>query len=94
MTGYDPSGLTIEWGKNDISRIYRLCHAYDGMQSRRDKIHGKASKRRRYKLRRAMLRVQKKIRVLVDDTHRKLARWLCESYRIILLPKFNTQEIV
>ena len=43
MTGYDPSGLAIEWGKNDIARIYRLCHAYDRIQSKRDMIHGKYS---------------------------------------------------
>lgn len=94
MTGYDPSGLAIEWGKDDISRIYRLCSAHDGIQSERDTIHGKTSKRKRYKLRRAMLRIQKKIRALIDDCHQKLAKWLCESYRIVLLPEFRTQEMI
>ena len=41
MTGYDPSGIAVEWGKNDIGRVYRLCHAYDKLQSKRDQIHGK-----------------------------------------------------
>ena len=26
---YSPSGNTFEWGKADIGRIYRLCHAVD-----------------------------------------------------------------
>lgn len=43
MTGYDLSGLAIEWGKSDIACIYRLCHAYDRIQSKRDVIHGKYS---------------------------------------------------
>jgi len=41
MTGYDPSGTAVEWGKNDIGRVYRLCHAYDKLQSKRDQIHVK-----------------------------------------------------
>ncbi|CAG8619909.1 14009_t:CDS:2 [Gigaspora margarita] len=41
MTSYDPSGMAIEWGKNDINRIYRLCHVYGRLQSKRDMIHGK-----------------------------------------------------
>jgi len=40
MTGYDPSGVAVEWGKNDIGRIYRLSHACDKLQSKRDCIHG------------------------------------------------------
>jgi len=94
MTGYDPSGLAIEWGKNDIARIYRLCHAHDKIQSKRDTIHGRQHKRQRYKLRRAMLRIHKKTRCLVDDCHRKLAKWLCENYRVVLLPEFRTQKMV
>lgn len=49
MTGYDPSGTAVEWGKNDIGRVYRLCHAYDKLQSKRDQIHGKKNKRKRYR---------------------------------------------
>ena len=49
MTGYDPSGVAIEWGKNDIGRIYRLCHAYDKLQSKHDQIHEKRNKRKRYR---------------------------------------------
>jgi putative transposase len=49
MTGYDPSGLAIEWGKNDIARIYRLSHIHDRLQSKRDSIRGKVNKRKRYR---------------------------------------------
>jgi putative transposase len=41
-----------------------------------------------------MLRIHKKIRCLVNDCHYKLVKWLCENYRIILLPEFRTQEMI
>ncbi|GBB95212.1 hypothetical protein RclHR1_00250010 [Rhizophagus clarus] len=94
MTGYDPSGMAVKWGKNDIGQIYRLCHAYDKLQSKRDQIHGKRNKRKRYRLHHVMLRIHKKIRYLVNDCHYKLVKWLCENYRIILLPEFCTQEMI
>jgi putative transposase len=94
MTGYDPSGRAIEWGKNDISRIYRLSHIYVKIQSKRDSIHGKVAKRKRYKLRKVMLRIHQKIHSLINDCHHKLAKWLCQNYRVILLPEFKTQGMV
>ena len=48
MTGYDPSGVAVEWGKNDIGRICQLSHACDKLQSKRDCILGKRNKRKRY----------------------------------------------
>src|SRR6185369_8669496 len=94
MTGYNPSGEAIEWGEGDISRLYRLCSHYDRIQSGRDSIHGKENKRKRYKLRRCMLRIHKKIRNLVDECHRKLARWLYENHHVVLLPEFKTKDMV
>ncbi|GBC01471.1 hypothetical protein RclHR1_00420033 [Rhizophagus clarus] len=94
MMGYDPSGMAVEWGKNDIGRIYRLYHAYDKLQSKRDQIYGKRNKRKRYRLHHVMLRIHKKIRCLVNDCNYKLVKWLCENYCIILLPEFRTQEMI
>lgn len=94
MTCYSPDGYVASWGSGDIARIYRLCHAYDKLQSKRDTVHGKKYKRFRYKLRRCMLRIQKKIRNLVDDCHRKLAKWLCSNHRIVILPEFQTKRMI
>ena len=63
MTGYNPSGEAIEWGKGDINRIYRLCLHYDRIQIERDSIHGKEN--RYISSVDAMLRIHKKIRNLV-----------------------------
>ena len=35
-----------------------------------------------------------KIRDLVSESHRKLAKYFCESYNVILLPKFETSQMV
>jgi len=46
------------------------------------------------RLRRAELRMHQKVRNLVDELHRKLARWLCAEFRVVLLPRFATQQMV
>lgn len=97
MTGYSPDGLVMEWGKSDTTRIHRLCHQYDKLQSRASPLKrqtGRDVRRRRYRMRRAGLQIQKKIRHLIDELHRKLALWLCENYRVIVLPEFGTQNMV
>jgi putative transposase len=92
MTTYDTMGTVTFWGVGDIKRIERLCWYYDDLQSRwssPDITHKK-----RYKLKKAGLRIQLKIRNLIDDLHKKIAKWLCENYQVILLPKFESQQMV
>ena len=86
ITGYDPSGKIITWGKRDIGRIARLLHYKRKLQSKTEKAlrHSK-----RYKYRIAGLRIGEKIKNLVDELHKKLAKWLCENYNYIYLPKLN-----
>lgn len=90
QTGYDPSGLCVEWGKQDISKIYRLCHSLDRLQS---KIN-KGGHKRRWSRKRAAVRIRKKIKNLVKDLHHKLAKWLCKEYSLVLLPEFETQNMI
>lgn len=92
MTGFDPSGEIWEWGKQDIGRIYRLCHVVDDLQSRwmgKDVRH-----KRRYNMRKAARRVRYRIRNLIDEVHKKLAKWLCEKYDVVLLPVFETSKMI
>jgi putative transposase len=90
MTGYDADGGIVEWGAGDMTRITRLCVAYDHLQAKWTQV----SHKRRWNMRRAGRRIQARIRHLVDDLHRRCARWLCESYRVVLLPTFDTQQMV
>jgi putative transposase len=91
-TGYDPDGIIVEVGKSDISRIDKLCHHYDKLQSKWSQPEVKH--RKRYRCKRAGARMQRRIRNLVDDLHKKVTKWTCENYNTIFLPKFETQRMV
>lgn len=91
MTCYDPfSERLIEFGAKDMSRIFRLARTSDSLISKM----AKANARKRYSYRRAMLRNNQKIRYLVQDMHRKSAKFLCENFRVIMLPQFESQKMV
>jgi putative transposase len=38
--------------------------------------------------------MQRRIRNLVYDLHKKVTKWTCENYNTIFLPKFETQRMV
>jgi putative transposase len=92
MTGYDPSGTIVELGKYDIGRIYRLCHIMDKLHSRWSSKETKHKKR--HKLKKVASRIRKKIRNLIDDCHKVIIKTLCQNYRIVLLPKFETSQMI
>jgi putative transposase len=92
MTGYDPSGKILEIGANDMTRIYRLCDTMDDIQSRFQQPTTKA--RKRYRLKRAWKRLQTRVRNLIDEVHKKTTLALVKSYKFILLPKFETSQMV
>jgi hypothetical protein len=35
-----------------------------------------------------------KIRHIVDELHRKAAKWLCSKFRVVLIPVFDTQQMI
>jgi len=92
MTGYDPDGFMLEWGKNDFGRIFRLCYAYDQLQSKWSQKE--VNHHYRYRMQVAGRRIYRKIRNLIDEVHKKLAEYLCDNYRQIILPIFETSNMV
>ncbi|CAG8681461.1 7673_t:CDS:2, partial [Racocetra persica] len=94
MTCYDPAGRVIEWGRGDFNRIVRLCKRHDKLQSDLYIKTGKEYKITRYLLRRKMCRIRFKIRNLIDELHYKLVKWLCDRYQTILIPTFETSNMV
>ena len=90
MTGYDPDGCILEWGRNGMSKIYRLCHHLDNLESR----WTKTTHARRYRMKKAGARLRLRIRRLIDDCHRKLVKLLVTTYRVVLIPKFDTSKMV
>lgn len=93
MMGYSPEGTIAEWGKGDMTRIFRLCKVHDNLESRWSQ-KGVVKHRKRYRLKKAAARIRQKIRNLVDELHKKLTKWLVSNYETILLPKFETSNMV
>ena len=92
QTCYEPNGLIHEWGNRDMARIYRLCNQISKLQERwTDK---ETRHRKRYRLRRVANRIHFKIRNLIDEVHKKMVKWLLSNYDLVLLPDFNTQQMV
>jgi len=89
---YDTNGTTIEIGKNDIGRIYRLGYEVDRLQSKWSQKDTRHKKRRR--LKKAARRIRRKIKDLVKDLHCRLIKYLCLNYEFIFLPIFNTKEMI
>lgn len=91
QTVYDTTGAVIEVGKSDMGRIHRLCYYLDDLLSR---LAASSKKRQRYRMRRAADRLRLRIRHLVDECHKKLATFLVAEYEVILLPAFESQDMV
>ena len=77
-------------GRHDIGRIQRLCAHLDSLISRTSQ----APCRKRRNMRKAGDRMRRRVRNLVDELHHKAARWLVDNYDVILLPTFETSEMV
>ena len=89
QTTYGDDGRVTEWGSGDMSRICRLARHADNLQGKMKKEKLKGGKKKRH--RRAFLRILQRIRNLVVEMHRKLARWLCLHYKVVLIPTFESQ---
>ena len=71
-------------------RIQRLCERLDDLLSRAQK----SPSRRRRNMRRAAGRMRVRIENLIQELHRQAARFLVDSFDVILLPTFETSEMV
>jgi putative transposase len=91
LTGYDPEGYIFEFGK-EIDKIMKRNLLIDKLKSKIRSFKGKRNKR--YNLKTEELRITEKIKNMIKDCHHKVSKWLSETYRKILLPKFQTSEMV
>jgi putative transposase len=87
ITCYDPKGNIIEGGKNDIEKISRLLHNKNKL------LKDIMKSKKKYKKKRALKRLCKRIRNMIDDCHKKLCKFLCSTYSIILIPKLNFHDL-
>lgn len=99
-TCFDLQGHIHEFGgSGSIKRIERLCSHLDSLISRtyakreHDKKKFLLGKKKRWRMRRAVARMRRQIRNIIDEMHRKVALWLCENYRVILWPRSNVKSM-
>jgi putative transposase len=89
QTFYSPE-LAGKFGARDFGRVFRLCSHMDRLLSKASKV-AHAVRRR---VRRAAMRMRRRIRDLITEVHWKVARWLCLNFETIYLPTFETQQMV
>ena len=77
-------------GEGAYFRIQRLCERLDELLSRA----AKAPSRKRRNMRRAAGRMRIRVENLIQELHRQAARFLVDSFDVILLPTFETSEMV
>ena len=77
-------------GEGAFFRIQRLCERLDDLLSRA----AKSPARKRRNMRRAAGRMRVRIENLISELHRKAARFLVDEFDVILLPAFETSEMV
>lgn len=53
---------------------------------------GKKRRRKIYNLRARQREIMFRLSSKIDDLHRKLCKWLCTNFRVILLPKYSTKR--
>lgn len=93
LTGFDGNKI-IEIGKGSISRIVTLCKGLDKLQSQAAKAKGRNNKRERFNLRKLAQQLRIKIKNLVDECHKKAACFLTSSYSQVIIPTFESSEMV
>ena len=91
LTGYDPSGMILEIAKSDVEKVFNMCYRIDHIMSNVTKAK---NHKQRYNRRRAACRARTKLQDCIRDLHAKAAKYLCESYEVIFLPKFTTHKMV
>lgn len=87
MTCYNPEGIVYEFGKYDIGHIVRLCFYMDKIQS---KIDTSINKKRKFILGKVLDRMRFRIKNLISDCHRRIAKWLCDNHDYIIVPRFKS----
>ena len=77
-------------GAGAFFRIQRLCERLDDLLSRA----AQAPSRRRRNMRRAAGRMRLRIEALIQELHHQATRFLVENFDVVLLPTFETSEMV
>lgn len=84
------SGICYKIGDKDISRIIRLCYHIDKLISKSTKLKG----RKKRIIKKVIQKYRYKIKHLIDDVHWKAINFLVNNFKTIILPTYNTSQMV
>ena len=90
MTGFTTEGEVYEFGVNDINIVHKLLRTIDKTKSLLFKVNSK----KRYNMKKAMVRTQEKIDGLINELQKKTVRFLADNFDTVLLPKFNVKQMI
>jgi putative transposase len=92
MTGYDPEGNVIEFGKNEYKRFERLR---GHIETYKKIIKDKKIKRTiRQMAKKRVYRLRTKIGNLSKDLRQKVSKFLFENYKTVILPVFAIKGMI
>jgi len=97
FTWYSSTKGAGKIGEDDIGRIFRLCKHMDDLISKKDKLESSTSKRKKKKALRvgnAIFHMQKKIKQLQNEIHRKTIKFLTDEFDVIVIPPFEVSNMV
>ncbi len=90
QTTYDVNGVTSEWGKGNMKDIFIYCRLVDKCQ----KAWMTKTGSRKRATKKLWYRMIDKLKNKIKEIHRKMAVWLCENYKVILIPKLESSKMV
>ena len=101
QTGFDNFGKFTEYGKGDVSKLFKNALKCDKIQSDIDenknesiKKERKKLKKKRYKLKKKYQTYQNRIQGLKEAFHKSVAKDLCENNNQILISKFPVKGMI
>jgi hypothetical protein len=99
----------VKIGDRAVMRIQRMCRQRDqlalrcrsdlqrcapGVFEAQRSARWPMNHHRRWNMRRALARLDRRIRDTVDGMHRDVCKWLCTQFDVILLPEFSTSQML
>ncbi len=93
LTGFDGEKF-IDIGMGDITRIFRLGQYIDQIISVKTKLKGRKNKHKRQRVSQKINSLLIRIKNLIDEVHKKVAKWLTTEYRVIFIPTFESSQMV
>lgn len=103
QTTYDTDGVSYLIGKDGCDKIDSLAGISARMRSGvkryfnengRKRFRKVTSKKEQKSLSKAANRIERKIKNMISDAHRKTVKFLCEKYDTVIIPKFGSQGMV